>query len=65
MTDTLCKAGDAVVMKKGHPCGENRWQILHVGMDIRMKCMKCGRVVVLDRKKFKKMFKKKLESLDS
>ncbi|MCH4071930.1 DUF951 domain-containing protein [Pseudoramibacter sp.] len=65
MTDMPFKPGDIVAMKKGHPCGENRWEILHVGMDVRMKCTKCSRVVVLSRKKFKKMFKKKLEALDS
>jgi len=28
---------DFVMMKKPHPCGENRWQIIRMGMDIRIK----------------------------
>lgn len=30
---------DVVEMKKGHPCGENKWKIIRVGMDIRIKCL--------------------------
>lgn len=25
--------GSVIKMKKPHPCGENRWEILRVGMD--------------------------------
>ena len=32
--------GDCVVMKKPHACGENKWQIIRVGVDIKIKCMK-------------------------
>ena len=30
--------GSVIKMKKPHPCGENRWEILRVGMDFRLKC---------------------------
>ena len=30
-----------VIMKKGHPCGENMWQIVRIGADIKIKCCKC------------------------
>lgn len=54
------KVGDIVQMKKGHPCGENEWEVLRVGMDFRIKCLGCQRVVLLPRKKFEKNVKRKL-----
>lgn len=34
--------GDIVKMKKAHPCGSDRWEIVRTGMDIGLKCMGCG-----------------------
>ena len=50
--------GDLVVMRKGHPCGENLWEIVRLGADIRIKCTKCGRIVMLPRIEFNKKLKK-------
>lgn len=50
--------GDHVVMKKPHPCGTNEWVIIRVGMDIRIKCKKCGRSVLLQRRDFERSLKK-------
>lgn len=44
--------GDTVVMKKPHPCGENRWRILRSGADVKLSCLGCGRVIMLDRMDF-------------
>ncbi len=52
---------DTVMMKKPHACGENRWQIIRVGADIKIKCLRCGRIVMLDRQGFVRMGKKILE----
>lgn len=52
--------GDIVQMKKQHPCGSDRWQITRVGMDIRIKCLKCNRQVLMPREKFEKRVKKVL-----
>lgn len=60
MADRQYEIGDVVEMKKGHPCGANRWEIIRMGMDIRLKCEGCGRIVTLPRKKFEKMLKKML-----
>lgn len=46
--------GDVVQMKKTHPCGTNRWEIIRVGMDIKIKCLGCGRRVMLPRARFDK-----------
>ncbi|QTN01182.1 DUF951 family protein [Sediminibacillus dalangtanensis] len=52
---------DVVQMKKPHPCGENRWKIIRMGMDIRIKCEGCGHSVMIPRKKFNSKMKKVLE----
>ena len=52
---------DIVEMKKQHPCGANRWKIIRIGMDIRIKCEGCGHSVMLQRKEFMKKMKKVIE----
>jgi hypothetical protein len=52
---------DVVEMKKAHPCGENRWEIIRMGMDIRIKCLKCGHMVMMPRREFEKKMKKVVE----
>ena len=44
--------GDLVKMRKAHPCGNDLWRITYVGADIKIKCEKCGRIVMLDRADF-------------
>lgn len=46
--------GDVVRLKKGHPCGDDRWEVLRTGMDFRLKCVGCGRLVWLPRPKFER-----------
>ena len=52
---------DIVEMKKPHPCGENRGEIIRMGMDIKIQCTKCGRLIMLQRREFDKKMKKVLE----
>jgi hypothetical protein len=49
---------DVVEMKKQHPCGENKWQIIRMGADIRIKCLGCNHSVMISRSEFKKKLKK-------
>lgn len=53
---------DIVEMKKAHPCGVNRWQVIRMGMDIRIKCQGCGHSVLMPRQKFERKLKKVIES---
>jgi hypothetical protein len=53
--------GDIVEMKKAHPCGTNRWEIIRTGADIKIKCCNCSRVIMMPRSKFNKGLKKVLE----
>ena len=49
--------GQVIKMKKPHPCGANEWEILHVGMDFRLKCKGCNHQVMVPRKLVEKNFK--------
>lgn len=51
------QVGDVVKMKKTHPCGGDNWEVMRVGVDFRIKCVKCGRVVMIPRPKFEKSVK--------
>ena len=51
------KVGDKLIMKKPHPCGENRFTVLRIGMDFKLRCMGCGREVMLPRSKAEKNIK--------
>lgn len=55
------EVGMLVEMKKGHPCGSNQWEILRVGMDFKIRCLGCRRVVMLSRKKFEKNLKRLID----
>jgi len=49
--------GDIVRTRKYHPCGGDLWEVLRTGVDFRIKCLKCGRVLLLPRPKFEKSVK--------
>ena len=55
------KLGSKVMMKKSHPCGENEWEIVRVGADIKIKCLGCGRSIMMSRIEFNKKLKKVIE----
>ncbi|MGI5997613.1 MAG: DUF951 domain-containing protein [Lutispora sp.] len=57
--------GDIVETRKVHPCGSNQWEVTRVGADFKMKCLGCGRVVMLPRVKFEKSVKKAIKSAES
>lgn len=50
--------GDIVVMKKNHPCGNSKFEIVRVGADIKIRCVNCSRVIMLSRIDFNKGIRK-------
>ena len=58
------KLNDRVIMKKEHPCGTNEWEIIRLGVDIKIKCINCGRSVMIPRIEFNKKLKKVLRNED-
>ena len=53
--------GSLLVLKKGHPCGENLWEVVKLGADIRLKCTKCNRLIIIPRIDSNKKIKKIIE----
>ena len=51
------KLGDIVRLKKQHPCGSNEWQVVRLGADIGIKCLKCQHRVLLTRSVFERRVK--------
>ena len=49
--------GDVVRLRKKHPCGGDEWQVVKLGVDLRVKCLKCQRQVLLERGTFERRVK--------
>ena len=58
----MYELGDIVEMKKPHACQTNRFEIVRMGMDIKIKCVNCQHIVMMPRREFNKKMKKVLES---
>ncbi len=54
------KLNDYVIMKKPNACKTNEWKITRVGVDIKIKCVNCGREIMMDRLEFERKIKKVL-----
>lgn len=59
--DKEYKLNSIVMMKKPHPCKNNLFQITRLGVDIKIKCLNCGRSIMLSRIDFDKKIKKVME----
>ena len=49
--------GDVVRLRKVHPCGSYEWRVVRIGADIGLKCLECGRRVLLPRSTFERRLK--------
>ena len=56
--------GDIVRLRKAHPCGSYEWEIVRVGADIGLKCLKCQRRVLLARDVFGRRVKEFVSKSD-
>ena len=50
--------GDIVSMKKVHPCGSYDFEIIRLGADVKIRCVKCSRVIMIPRVEHNKKIKK-------
>jgi hypothetical protein len=41
--------GDVVRLRRGHPCGGDTWLVDRLGADIGVRCLTCGRHVLIER----------------
>jgi hypothetical protein len=58
------KLGDVVRLRKAHPCGSYEWEVVRVGADIGLECLKCQRKVLLARDVFKRRVKEFVSKSD-
>ncbi len=65
MTNKEFGLNDVVEMKKQHPCGTNKWQIIRMGMDVRIKCLGCERSILIPRREFTKKLKRILKKAEN
>ncbi len=49
--------GDVIQTRKAHPCGDDRWEIVRLGADIGIRCLGCGRYVLMPRSKLERRIK--------
>lgn len=49
--------GSVVVTKKNHACGGNLFEVVRVGADIKLKCQKCGHIILVDKLKAENIIK--------
>lgn len=49
--------GDVIITKKPHVCGSHEWEITRMGADIKIKCIKCSREIIM----FKAVLDKKIK----
>ena len=52
------QVGDILTMKKKHPCGSDRWEVLRIGADFKLRCLGCGREIMDTRQKFERQLRK-------
>ena len=51
------RLGDILTLKKPHPCGGRRWEVVRLGMDIGVRCTGCGRRVLIVRSRLERQVK--------
>jgi len=53
------RVGERVITRKPHPCGGDMWEVTRTGADIGIRCLRCGRRVMLTRERFQRWVKRK------
>ena len=51
------RMGDVLRLRKVHPCGGFEWEVVRLGADIGLRCLTCGRRVLLQRSVLEKRLK--------
>lgn len=49
--------GDVIRLRKPHPCGSTDWVVVRIGADIGLKCLGCGRRILLPRREVSRRMK--------
>jgi len=54
MEPSEVQVGDTVRLRKAHPCGGDTWQVTRIGTDVGLRCLTCGRTILLRRMLFRR-----------
>ena len=52
------KLHDKLELKRTHPCGSREWEVLRVGMDIKLRCLGCSHEIMAPRRKVEKAIRR-------
>ncbi|MGD8554088.1 MAG: DUF951 domain-containing protein [Anaerolineales bacterium] len=58
------KMDEVVRLRKPHPCGSTDWLVVRLGADIGLKCLGCGRRILLTRRELAKRIKGYVQRAD-
>ena len=57
----MLTVGEKLRLRKVHPCGSADWEVMKAGVDVRLRCLGCGRIILQPREKVLKQIKKRLD----
>lgn len=40
---------EILTFKKQHPCGGNTWRVVRPGVDMKLECTTCQRIIIIPR----------------
>lgn len=46
---TTINVGDIITFKKKHPCGGQSWIVKRIGIDWKLECTTCQRIIMISR----------------
>ncbi|MBQ8295358.1 MAG: DUF951 domain-containing protein [Clostridia bacterium] len=53
----MYELNDILILKKPHPCGGVKWQVVRLGADVKLRCCTCRKYVNLMRDDLQKRVK--------
>jgi hypothetical protein len=54
-----------VSLRKPHPCGGSDWEVTRLGADIGLRCLGCGRHVMLERAVLERRMKQFVSKIEA
>ena len=51
------QVNDVITLKKQHVCGSHDWIVIRTGAEIKIKCVKCSREIMILKKELDRRIK--------
>ncbi len=55
------KLGSILQLRKKHACGSFHWKVIRYGSDVKIQCIECDRIVMIDRPTLLRRIKKVID----